>query len=152
MQLTNASRKSRLNKLSFSGKGVRDAILLQLSMWFNRTHNGELTYRTTQLITGYGCFADFLFMIGKYATPICGFCNTGRDSVQHTLQFCSAWEKERILLKSHIGEDLSLRTIINRILLSKDNWLVFQDFAENVMVKKENREKKEEETRRTQIV
>lgn len=57
--------KSKLNKPSLLGKRVRSALLPQLSAWFNRSHKEGLTYRTTQIITEHGCFADFLFMIGK---------------------------------------------------------------------------------------
>lgn len=138
--------KSKLNKLFLSGKRIRAAILPQLSRWFNRTHKGCLTYRTTQLMTGHGCFADFLHRIGKYATPNCGFCNEGIDNAQHTLQYCSKWEEEKSRLRNQIGEDLSLQTVVSRILQSRENLLAFQDFAETVMTKKENKEREEEET------
>lgn len=60
-------------------------------------------------------------------------------------------EGRRAKLRSHIGEDLSLRGIVSRILQDKANWLAFQNFSEEVMIKKENKEReKEERNRRTQ--
>lgn len=112
----------------------------QLLTWINRPH-GKLTYRMTQLITGHGCFAACLHMIGKLSTPSCGFCGIGTDNAQHTLQECTAWDVERDLLKNTIRKNLSLRTVINKVLQSKENWTAFIKFCEIVMLKKEEKER-----------
>lgn len=84
-------------------------------------------------------------------TPNCMFCNEETDSAQHTIQICTAWEEERRKLKDQVGEDLSLRTLISRILENKEKWLAFPNFAETVMARKENKEREEEKrNRRTQ--
>lgn len=56
--------KSSLNKPTLPGKRVRNALVPQLYGWINRPHE-RLTYKTTQIITGHGCFSAFLYMIGK---------------------------------------------------------------------------------------
>lgn len=115
--------KLKLNKLSLPGRKVRKALMPQLLTWINRPY-GRLTYRMTQLITGQGCFAACLHMIGKLPTSSCGFCGIGTDNAQHTLQECTAWDVERDLLKDTIREDLSLRTVINKVLQSKENFKI----------------------------
>lgn len=143
--------KMKLNRPSLPGRRVRMAILPHLTRWFNRSHVGGLTYRTTQILTDHGCFANFLHHIGKYQTPICGFCKGGVDDAQHTLQFCPNWEEYRNTLKNQIGESLELQTVVSSILDSLENWKAFQNFAEVVLTRKENKEREEEDKqRRTQ--
>lgn len=139
--------KNKLNKPTLPGRRTRMAILPHLSRWFNRTHSGAMSYRITQILTGHGCFAEkFLYRIGKYETPNCGFCDKGIDNAQHTLQGCPKWEIERIKLRNRIGEDLQLVTVVSRILENKGNWQAFYEFAEEVMTKKKTKEREEEET------
>lgn len=47
--------KVKLNKPSLPGKRIRIAFLPQLSLWFNTTHKGGLTYRLTQVLTRLLC-------------------------------------------------------------------------------------------------
>lgn len=137
--------KIRLNKVSLPGERVRAAIVPHFSRWFNGLLLGELTYRMTQIITGHGCFAAFLYCIGKAESPACGYCGNVRDDAQHTLQHCPRWDNERNRLMSLIGNDLSLVTVVSRILEDKDNWKAFRKFAEAVMVQKEKKEREDEE-------
>lgn len=103
--------KIRLNKPSLPGRRIRTAIVPQLSGWFNRQHPGELNYRTIQLITGHGSFANFLYRIGKANTPICSYCKNSVDNAQHTLQECPEWDNERNILKNQMGENLEIRIV-----------------------------------------
>lgn len=91
-------------------------------------------------------FGDFLYMIGESPTSKCGFCGIGKDSAQHTLQHCVKWDEERSQLKDAIGNDLNLQQVVSKILLSRDNWTAFVKFCE-VMIKKENKEREEENLR-----
>jgi len=107
-----------------------------------RTH-GELSFHTTQLLTGHGCLYTYLYRIGKANTPICPFCDIEEDSAEHTIQKCPEWNAERDLLTSEIGEDLSLDKIIEKMCESEDGWQAFCNFAEEVMIRKEDEREKE---------
>lgn len=113
--------KVKLNKPSLPGKRIRAAILPNLTQWFSRPHFYGLTYRLTQILAGHGCFADFLYKIGKYNSPICRHCEEEIDNAQHTLEFCPNWEEYRAILKNQIGEDLGLSSVVSRILENKEN-------------------------------
>lgn len=140
--------KIKLGKPSLPGRKIRTAILPHLSRWFSKPFRGELVYRSTQLLTGHGCFAVFLYRIGKKETPNCGHCLGCKDDSQHTLQTCPSWEEDRTVLRNYLGEDLGLQTLFGRILESKDKWNAFLHFAEVVMIKKEIKEREEENLRR----
>jgi hypothetical protein len=79
------------------------AVLPNWERW--RDKNGApLTFRMTQILTGYGVFAEFLKRIGNeitsvISTVISHHCGTGEDTVQHTLEACPAWEEPRRVLR-----------------------------------------------------
>ncbi|XP_025159337.1 uncharacterized protein LOC112589595 [Harpegnathos saltator] len=78
---------------------VRDAILPEFNLWLDRPNRGGLTFHVTQLLTGHGVFAEFLYKIGKYPSPQCLHCGDARDDAQHTLQHYVAWRVQREELK-----------------------------------------------------
>lgn len=59
--------------------------------------------------------------IGKVDSALCPFCEIEDDSPDHTIQRCEKWGDERELLSSVIGPDLSLDTIVQKILESVEN-------------------------------
>ncbi|XP_050476656.1 uncharacterized protein LOC126866761 [Bombus huntii] len=78
-----------------------------------------LTYRVTQVLTGHGCFGEYLHRIGKEATARCHHCDASVDSAQHTLEYCPAWARPRHDLIAKIGWDLSPPTILEALLVSE---------------------------------
>lgn len=56
-----------------------------------------------QILTGHGCFSEYLGRIGKEQTRVCWFCNCECDTAQHTLEWCPAWAGEREALMSAVG-------------------------------------------------
>lgn len=121
---------------SLPSKRVREAILPVFSEWVKRKH-GELTYHMTQLITGHGSFGEFLHWIRKVRTPICPHCGVANDTVEHMLEVCSSWERQREELRAIVGEDLRWKTLIPRILRNPEWWKAVAAFASEVMSAKE---------------
>ncbi|XP_033307825.1 uncharacterized protein LOC117209679 [Bombus bifarius] len=74
----------------------------------------SLTYRVTQVLTGHGCFGEYLHRIGKEANARCHHCDASVDSAQHTLEYCPAWA----YLIAEIGWDLSPPTILEALLVT----------------------------------
>lgn len=68
---------------------VKEAILPKFTEWIERKYGG-LGFHMTQLITGHGCFNDYLMRIGKVASNMCDQCGGGVDTAQHNLQECPA--------------------------------------------------------------
>jgi hypothetical protein len=73
------------------------------------------------------------------------------DTAEHTLKYCTAWEAERTILKETIGEDLSLPTIVHKILLEKDNWKAFSIFCSSVMTRKKVAEREKQNLERQSL-
>ncbi|KMQ82520.1 reverse transcriptase [Lasius niger] len=110
--------------------------------------HGSLSFHLTQILTGHGCFANFLRRIGKRADDSCDFCGE-RDSAIHTLRECPAWDWQRIVLKRVLGlnRDFAPIDIIDTIVGNWEHWYAFSAFTEEVMREKEEEERRRERTR-----
>lgn len=113
--------------------------------WINRLH-GRMTFRLTQMLTGHGCFSEFLMRIGKIEKSRCLSCQENEeDDIDHTLRWCSRWEEERTGLRIAIGEDLTLSNIVMKMLDSEENWQAMSHFSERAIIRKEEEERAREE-------
>ena len=70
------------------------------------------------MLTGHGCFGEYLHRIGKEATARCHYCDASMDSAQHTLEYCPAWAQSRRDFIAEIGWDLSPPAILEALLVS----------------------------------
>ncbi|XP_020296295.1 uncharacterized protein LOC109861174 [Pseudomyrmex gracilis] len=106
---------------------------------------GRLTYRVTQVLTGHGCFGEYLCRFGRESTTQCHECGAASDSVEHTVEECPRWASERRKLVANIREDLSLEGLL-RALASRerDEWEAVVSFCSAVMEQKEAAEQKRE--------
>ncbi|XP_068618945.1 uncharacterized protein [Battus philenor] len=68
-----ASWRAKLSEEHYARKRVVGAILPVFEAWMQR-RDGRLIYRLTQVITGHGCFGDYLCRIGREATAYCFHC------------------------------------------------------------------------------
>jgi len=129
---------------------VKNALISYIEKWYNKEH-GTITFYITQLITGHGCFREFLYKIKKVDSPTCEFCTVGQDSAQHTLECCNRWNRERLILTDGIGHNLDLNSVMGKILESKENWMIFSRFCTEVLRKKEKARREEERERRRHL-
>lgn len=128
--------KEEYERPSTTAIEVRRAIVPVLSRWYKRSH-GHLTYRMTQMVSGHGCFNDFLHRINRTPSRECSFCDAPCDNNLHTLGDCPAWDPDRQVLANVIGHDMSLGAVIIAILESNEKWSAFSTFCEDVMIRKE---------------
>jgi len=85
-----------------AGKRTVEAIRPFLPEWIERVKREGITYRMTQMLTGHGCFGEYMCRIGKERTAECHHCDHPHDSAQHTLESCPAWVAERANLVTPI--------------------------------------------------
>ncbi|XP_068993471.1 uncharacterized protein [Neodiprion pinetum] len=137
-----------LGSAGLPSERLRLAILANWTGWFDRAH-GSMTFRVTQVLTGHGYFADFLYRIGKTERPTCWYCRLEEDTVSHTVEACPAWRDERNALKRAVGEDLTPPGLIRAMVGSREGWVAVASFAERVMTAKEQRERLRQRTRRS---
>jgi hypothetical protein len=98
---------------------------------------GIPSFHLSRVITGHGCFGEYLHRIGREATEACYECDADRDTAQHTLEECPAFEEERRVLVQHIIPDLSLPAVIKSMLGREENWEAVASFCGFVMSRKE---------------
>ncbi|XP_071576835.1 uncharacterized protein [Temnothorax nylanderi] len=93
------------------------------------------------VLTGHGCFGEYLWRIEKEQTTQCHHCVEELDSAQHTLAHCPAWAEERRVLRASIGGNLFLPAIVAAIVGGEDKWRAMMTFCGTVMATKEEAER-----------
>ncbi|XP_072934911.1 uncharacterized protein [Epargyreus clarus] len=93
------------------------------------------------MLTGHGCFGEYLDRICREATAQCHHCGHAQDSAQHTLEHCPAWQSERRILVQHVGPDLSPETVVAAMVRSGEAWDSVVAFCDRVMLAKEDAER-----------
>ena len=133
-------------ELESTGASRKRAIAAILPNWERWMEEGPdvLTYRVTQILTGHGCFGDYLEKIGAEMTTACHHCEEEIDNAQHTLEKCQAFEVQRNELVAVIGEDLSPAGIIRALLAGGREKKAVLTFCEEVMIIKETTERERE--------
>ncbi|XP_045506879.1 uncharacterized protein LOC123703050 [Colias croceus] len=119
------------------------AILPVFQEWMTRRH-GSLSFRTTQILTGHGCFGKYLCRIGKQPNAACHHCDCEEDTAQHTLESCPAWTAESDALRAMVGSDLSLPIVVGAMCEREDVWMAVLSFCDAVMSQKESAERDRE--------
>lgn len=65
---------------SVNHRSIIDAILAHWNQWMDRDPE-TLTYRVTQVLTGHGCFGNYLCQIGAETLSKCAEYGAERDSL-----------------------------------------------------------------------
>jgi hypothetical protein len=94
----------------------------------------SLTHRVTPVLTGQGCYGEYLHRTGKEATARCRYCDAGVDSTQHTLEHCPAWAAPRLSFAVEIGYDFSPPAILEALLTSERVRKAIASFCELIML------------------
>lgn len=102
-----------------------------------------LSFHATQMLTGHGCFGQYLRRIGSECTERCWHCDAEKDTARHTLRYFPAWEEQRAALRREIGQDITMPTIVRKLLQNQARE-AFLTFCSTVMRSKENSERARE--------
>jgi len=123
--------------------GHRVAIRLILHDWVDGRRDA-VAYRLVQVLSGHGCFGDYLHRIGREESAACHHYGAGQDTAQHTLEECPAWDSQRRVLVQNVGEDLSLPALVKAMVDSGRSWKAASSFCEHVILQKEEAERARE--------
>jgi len=129
-----------LENPNIAGRRTVEAIRPCLSQWIDGVKREGIIYRMTQVLSGHGCFGEFLCRIGKERTAECHHCDHPHDLAQHTLEVCPAWAAERAELMVAVGADLSLPAVIRAMIGRAEAWKAVS-FCGRVMLRKEDAER-----------
>ena len=109
---------------------------------------GKLTYRTTQVITGHGCFGEYLHRIGAETTAACQMCGAEHDTAQHAVEECPSFSQQRRRLKDVIGPDITRSGIIRALMRGTKEEKAVKKFCEHIVTAKEVKQRRREMERR----
>ena len=89
-----------------------------------------------QVLTGHGCFGEYLHRIGREPTEVCHHCGARVDSADHTLLECPAWgvPRRELLRALRVNEaEFSLESMVRAMLSGEDKWQAGLFFCESVI-------------------
>lgn len=66
----------------------------EIRSWFNRRH-GKVSFHTSQMLTGHGCFNYYLHRFGKSTVDKCSQCGARPDDANHAIFQCDSWFRWR---------------------------------------------------------
>ncbi|KMQ84438.1 reverse transcriptase [Lasius niger] len=103
-----------LERPNTPGEWTKMAIVLTLEAWMARdSGSGSMSFHLSQVMTGHGCFANFLRRIGKRMDATCDFCGE-EDDVFYTIRECPVWDPQRIRpqRKLELSRDFTLGDVV----------------------------------------
>lgn len=89
--------------------------------WTTRKH-GDVNYYLTQLLSGHGCFREYLYKYKHVDDPSCLYCKGKTESAEHVLMECVRFEEERSLIEQYTREPITPHGLVQYMLRSQDNW------------------------------
>jgi len=98
-------------------------------------------FHLTQLLTGHGCFGQYLHRFRKLDDPKCVDCGEATDNTEHAFFQCDRWWRLRRELEVIIGRSLDLDTMVQAMLESEVKWEAVRNFANAVLSKREEEER-----------
>ncbi|KAL4097352.1 hypothetical protein QTP88_022145 [Uroleucon formosanum] len=121
-------------------------LISDIRKWIDRRF-GETDFHLTQLLTGHGCFGDYLHKRKKREDPACVDCGSPVDDAEHTLFKCDRWWRQRRDLEMKIGADMKPDTVVTAMLQNAENWKAVKDYAGMVLSTKEEEERRVQRAR-----
>lgn len=97
-----------------------------------------LNFHLTQCFADHGCFAAYLYRMGKIDSPACWFCGHQKDDARHTLLQCPAWSEERRAHEIKWGE-LKAEELVQALGASEERRRDFSRLVVGIMLRKEHR-------------
>ncbi|KAL6256564.1 hypothetical protein P5V15_012673 [Pogonomyrmex californicus] len=81
-------------------------------------------------------------LITKLHTKRCEFCPAGRDDANHTIFFCEACSYLREEVERRLGKSLTMDTLVESMLLGREEWQWIESIIDEIMSHKEDAERR----------
>ncbi|CAI6367653.1 unnamed protein product [Macrosiphum euphorbiae] len=116
-------------------------LIKDLAPWLRRQH-GEVSFHLSQVLTGHGCFGEYLHRFGKTDSDSCALCGTAPDDTEHAVFNCDAFHNWRTETCVYLGVDqLSPDNLVNNMLRSSADWQRVSSLIERIMRTREQEER-----------
>ena len=112
--------QKRWNHLREVGQWTK-RLIPNIEIWTSRKH-GEVNHHITQVLSGHGCFRQYLHRFKLIDTDLCVYCKSGADTAEHTMYHCDKWRKDRADVENKINTKLTPENMVNIMVGSEENW------------------------------
>jgi len=91
------------------------------------------------VLSGHGCFGQYLHKIGKEESSKCHHCQDENDSAEHTLFECPSWDEDRREMEnvSDLGVATNPGNIVRFMLSGPQKWEALATYTQKVLSTKE---------------
>lgn len=95
------------------------------------------------MLTGHGCYNDYLFRFGKADTKVCFLCGATPDTAEHAVFECDAFYHSRRTACVYLGVDeLTADNVVAIMLQSKVEWQRVSNLVWKIMTTRESEERR----------
>ena len=96
-------------------------LIPRVENWVERRH-GEVNFYLTQVLTGHGCFGQYLHRFGHAASPACPECAGTEETAEHVLFDCPRYERARYDMFIVCGRDTTPDNLVQRMCRDINVW------------------------------
>ena len=107
-------------------------LIPQVDVWLNRKH-GEVNFYLTQMLSGHGCFREYLHRFKHEDSPECPSCPGVKEDAEHVFFTCPRFNSPRSTWETAVDQKIQLESLIEAMLSSKVAWDATSNFAAEVM-------------------
>lgn len=126
-------------------------LIRDVEAWTTRSHGG-LNFHVTQMLTGHGCFSEYLHRFKRKDDPKCVDCLAPRDDAEHAIFRCDRWWKQRRELEVRIDRAFEPEAVVDAMLASQENWNAVGDFVNHILSRREEEERARQRADRNYII
>lgn len=101
--------------------------------WVNRKH-GELNFHLTQVLSGHGCFRQYLHRFGHADSPFCPSCEAVVETAEHVVFVCPRFVDARNNLLDACGPDTTPDNLVSRMCQSEITWSVVSTVISQIVL------------------
>lgn len=121
-------------------------LLPVISGWVDRRH-GELTFHLTQVLSGHGCFRQYLHRFGHAASPACPECVDKEESAEHVLFECPRFVEARSGMMAASGSDTTPDNLGRRMCQDAGVWRAVSIAASQIVLSLQEKWRREQQQR-----
>lgn len=107
-------------------------LIPRIDVWLNRSH-GEVNYYLTQMLSGHGCFREYLHRFKHDDSPECPSCPGVMEDAEHVFFECPRFCQQRDEVEITIKKKIYPESIVEAMLSSEAAWNAISTFATEVL-------------------
>lgn len=116
-----------------SGRGRwTHRLIPKIEVWINRGH-GELNYYLTQMLSGHGCYREYLHKFKHDDSPECPTCTGLNEDAEHVFFVCPRYANARDKWEALLGAKTRPENMVAAMLHSEANWEATCAYATEVL-------------------